>query len=61
MTRLSCESAAGPADLPDPVRWARLLEEVSRYRHSPAAFHAGLAQSRTDYVYAPKVEWIEDD
>ncbi len=46
--------------VPEPAVWARLLEEVSRYRHSPEAFHAGLAQSRTDHVYAPKLEWIED-
>ena len=45
---------------PEPAAWAHLLGEASRFRHAPGAFHAGLAQSRTDYVYAPKVEWIED-
>lgn len=48
------------AELPPPERWARLLEEVTRFRHSPQAFHAGLAQSRTDHVYEPKLEWIQD-
>lgn len=48
------------ADRPEPAAWARLLAEVSRHRHSPQAFHADLAQSRTDHVYAPKLEWIED-
>lgn len=47
-------------DLPEATRWASLLSQVSRYRHTPEAFHAGLAQSRTDHVYAPKVEWILD-
>ena len=48
------------ADRPDPSAWGRLLAQVSHYRHSPEAFHADLAQSRTDHVYAPKLEWIED-
>ena len=43
-----------------PKAWGRLLAHVSRHRHSPEAFHAGLAKSRTDHVYAPKLEWIED-
>lgn len=48
------------ADRPEPAPWGRLLSEVNRHRHSPAAFHAGLTQSRVDHVYAPKLEWIED-
>lgn len=48
------------ADRPDPAIWARLLAQVSQYRHSPEAFHADLTQSRTDHVYAPRLEWIED-
>lgn len=48
------------ADLPGPSAWAGLLADVSRYRHSPEAFHTDLAQSRTDHVYAPKLEWIRD-
>jgi len=48
------------ADLPEPTVWARLLADVSRYRHSSEAFHTGLVQSRTDNVYAPKLEWIQD-
>jgi hypothetical protein len=47
-------------DVADPLRWAELLAEVSRYRHSPRAFHARLAQSRADHVYAPKVEWVRE-
>ena len=48
------------ADRPEPASWGRLLSEVSRHRHSPAAFHAGLTRSRVDHVYVPKLEWIED-
>ena len=47
-------------ELPDAQGWATLLTEISRYRHSPEAFHLGLAQSRTDHVYAPKITWIQD-
>jgi len=47
-------------DVADPSPWARLLADVSRYRHTPEAFHASLAQSRTAHVYAPKVEWIRE-
>ena len=46
--------------VPAPKVWAELLAYVSELRHSPAAFHAGLVQSRTDHVYAPKLEWIRD-
>jgi len=45
-------------ELPSPERWARVLEEVNRFRRSPETFHAELAQSRADAVYAPKLEWI---
>ncbi|HBH97054.1 MAG TPA: hypothetical protein DDX89_04595 [Candidatus Omnitrophica bacterium] len=48
------------ADLPDAEAWAGLLKRVVRFRHSPEAFHADLAQSRTDHVYAPKLEWIQE-
>ena len=48
------------SELPEPAQWAALLGDVTRYRHSPDAFHAGLAQSRTDHVYAPKIAWIQD-
>lgn len=47
------------AQVAQPAAWAALLGTVVRYRHSPRAFHAGIAQSRTDTVYAPKLEWIE--
>ena len=47
-------------ELPAWERWMELLAEVNRYRHSPEAFHTGLAQSRVDNVYAPRLEWIED-
>ncbi len=40
--------------------WARLLSELNAVRHGPQSFHGGLAQSRTDHVYAPKLEWIEE-
>ncbi len=48
------------AELPSPSEWADVLRQVSQYRHSPKTFHADLAQSRTDHVYAPKLEWIQD-
>lgn len=48
------------AELPDPQAWAGLLKRVVRFRHSPEAFHADLAQSRTDHVYVPKLEWIQE-
>ncbi len=48
------------AGFPNPEAWADLLSRVNRYRHSPDTFHLGLSQSRTDHVYFPKVEWIEE-
>ena len=42
-----------------PVEWARLLVEISQYRRSPQAFHSEIAQSRSDNVYLPKLEWIQ--
>lgn len=47
------------AEVAPPLAWARLLADVSRYRRSPDAFHTGIARSRNDTVYAPKLEWIE--
>lgn len=47
------------AELPPAPEWARLLNAVSRYRRSPGAFHAGIARSRAESVYAPKLEWIQ--
>lgn len=46
--------------LSDSESWGNLLAQVSRLRHGPEGFHGRLAQSRTDHVYAPKLEWIED-
>ena len=48
------------AELPDAQVWAGLLRQVGRFRNSPEAFHADLAQSRTDHVYIPKLEWIQE-
>lgn len=45
---------------PSPESWRRVLHDVSRFRRSPEGFHAGLAQSRADHVYAPKLEWISE-
>lgn len=42
-----------------PAEWARLLAEISHYRRSPRAFHSNIAQSRSDNVYLPKLEWIQ--
>ena len=48
------------AQLPRSSVWASLLTRISQYRNSPNAFHTGIAQSRTDHVYAPKLEWMRD-
>ncbi len=48
------------AEVPQPAAWTALLQEVGRHRFSPDGFYSGLAQSRTDNVYAPKLEWIQD-
>lgn len=42
-----------------PDRWASLLEEVSRHRQSPDAFHSDLSEARAENVYQPKLEWIQ--
>ncbi len=47
-------------ELPEPAAWEKLLGEVSRYRHSPEAFHQGLAVTRNDHVHFPKLEWIQE-
>jgi hypothetical protein len=41
-----------------PAAWAELVRRVTQYRHSPDTFHAGIAQSRRDNVFAPKLDWI---
>ena len=48
------------AQWPRPEVWAALLAEISRYRHSPDAFHSDLVQSRVDHVYAPRLEWVQE-
>ncbi|MBI3321181.1 MAG: methyltransferase domain-containing protein [Candidatus Omnitrophica bacterium] len=47
-------------ELPPPEGWKRLLADVSALRRSRETFHFELAQSRTDNVYAPKLEWIRE-
>jgi len=39
--------------------WATLLRDVTRYRQAPDAVHQVIARSRSEHVYAPKLEWIE--
>ncbi len=48
------------AVLPSSEAWRQLLCDVSQYRHSPEAFHSGLAQSRTDNVFVRKLDWIRE-
>ncbi len=48
------------SELPDWKAWANLLAQVGQIRHSPGGLHLKLAQSRTDHVYAPKIEWIQE-
>ncbi len=45
-------------DLSGSEDWARLLSDVNRYRRSPETFHAGIAKTRGEHVYGPKLEWI---
>ena len=47
-------------ELPASAAWVKLLKDVNRHRFSPDGFYPGLAQSRTDHVYTPKLEWIRD-
>ncbi len=47
-------------ELPSSEEWTNLLTQVLQYRHSPQAFHRSIAQSRSDNVYAPKLEWIQN-
>ena len=47
-------------NMPAPAAWKRLLTDVSAFRRSRDTFHSELAQSRTDNVYAPKLEWIRE-
>ena len=57
---LRCEQSGSLflAEVPPPEAWAQLLSRLMRYRHSPEAFHAGLAGARTEHVYTPKLEWL---
>ncbi len=48
------------AEMPQPAAWSALLQDVGKHRFAPDGFYSGLAQSRTDNVYAPKLEWIQD-
>ncbi|MBI4354487.1 MAG: hypothetical protein HY595_04555 [Candidatus Omnitrophica bacterium] len=48
------------AEMPDPVAWARVLREVARQRFAPDGFYPQLAQLRTEHVYTPKLEWIQN-
>ncbi len=48
------------ASVADPQTWRELLSSVSMYRHSPEAFHFGIADLRQETVYTPKLGWIEE-
>lgn len=47
------------AQLPTSADWGRLLGEVCRYRRSPGTLHSDIAQSRSDNIYLPKLEWVQ--
>lgn len=47
------------ADVASAPTWLTLLEEVSRFRRTPRAFHTEIEKERADNVYVPKLEWIE--
>ncbi len=48
------------AQVSEPDEWEELLAETHRYRHAPGGRDDGLSQSRTDNVYAPKLDWIRE-
>lgn len=48
------------AELDSQKNWGELLTTVSRYRHSPEAFHSNITESRFENVFTPKLRWIQD-
>jgi hypothetical protein len=58
---LRCRSTGSlfAADVAPNDAWLTLLEQVSRFRRSPKAFHTEIEKERADNVYAPKLEWIK--
>lgn len=45
--------------MPEASAWGSVLNEVNKRRQSPDGIHAGVAGSRTENVYMPKLDWIE--
>lgn len=48
------------AHLSEPLEWEELLTETSRSLRAPGLRDGNLSQSRTDNVYAPKLDWIRE-
>lgn len=48
------------AEVCEPKEWEALLVEAHRYRNAPGRRDGDLSQSRSDNVYAPKVDWIRE-
>lgn len=48
------------AQVGDARGWAELLTETNHYRQGPERQDGELSQSRTDHVYAPKLDWIRE-
>jgi methyltransferase family protein len=46
-------------DLAHPDAWRQLLDEVSRFRRKPESFHVDIGRQRIEYVFQPKLDWIE--
>ena len=44
----------------DAQAWGNLLAQTQQFRSAPDRLHGNLSQSRTDNVYAPKVDWIQE-
>ena len=44
----------------EPKEWEELLAETSRRHHAAGRKDGKLSQSRTDNVFAPKVDWIRE-
>lgn len=48
------------AHLPTAEVWARLLSDVTEYRHSLQALHSDITKSRLENVFEPKLIWIQN-
>lgn len=61
ITYARCPEGGGAflASLPEPSDWADVVARVNQHRHAAQGLQADLVRSRTDHVYAPRLEWIQ--